>query len=255
MNKLKEIIANGRTIKYAARLLLAVIIGVALLGSLPTAVQAQPDPVELELGGEGAIGWSISNIMPGDSGTWAVTLSNTGSEDGFVTMWISDIDSGEGLNPESETGDKLPSGPGELDDYLQFSLSSTPSGRVSTELSLPGMIDTFPQSASASDIIISPLDAGEEVTLYWDWELPLETGNDVQGDSLSFTINYLLEEFPPPSPPPGGGGVVPVVRRCYLDIDMLGEITTLRITCCSNEVLKDYVARSEERRVGKECRL
>ncbi|GAH93843.1 unnamed protein product, partial [marine sediment metagenome] len=32
-----------------------------------------------------------------------------------------------------------------------------------------------------------------------------------------------------------------MVRRCYLDIDMLGEITTLRITCCGNKVLKDYV--------------
>ncbi|GAI86724.1 unnamed protein product, partial [marine sediment metagenome] len=32
-----------------------------------------------------------------------------------------------------------------------------------------------------------------------------------------------------------------MVRRCYLDVDMLGEITTLRISCCGNEVLKDYV--------------
>ncbi len=241
MNRLKEIIANGRTIRYAARLLLAVIIGVALLGSLPTAVQAQPDPVDLELGGEGATGWSISNIMPGDSGAVPVTLRNTGSEDGFVTIWISDIVSGEGTNPESETGDT--SGDGELDKYLQFNLSSTPSGRLSTELlSLPAIIDNFPQSVSDLNYIrMSPLDAGEEVTLGWEWELPPETGNDAQGDTLSFTINYLLEEFPPPSPPPGGGGGVPVVQRCFLDIDMLGEITTLRITCCSNKVVKDYV--------------
>ena len=243
MNKLKEIIANARTLKYAARLFLAVIIGVVLLGSLPTAVQAQPDPVDLELGGEGATGWSEANIMPGDIGSFTVTLRNTGSEDGFVIIWVSDIDSGEGTNPESETDT---SGDGELDKYLQFNLSSTPSGRLSTELlSLPATIDNFPQSVSDPDYIrISPLDAGDEVTLGWEWELPPETGNDAQGDTLSFTINYLLEEFPPPPPPPpppAGGGGGPVVHRCYLDIDMLGEITTLRITCCSNKVLKDYV--------------
>jgi len=62
---------------------------------------------------------------------------------------------------------------------------------------------------------------------------------------LHFTINYLLEEIPPPPPPPppvGGGGGMPVVKRCYLDIDMLGEITTLSITCCTNKVRKTYVA-------------
>jgi len=159
-------------------------------------------------------------------------------------MWISDIISGEGATPESETGDKSSSGPGELDNYLEFTVSSTPSGRLSTGLSLPGTINTFPKSAAASDIIISPLDAGEEVTLTWDWELPCETGNEAQGDTLHFTINYLLEEIPPPPPPPPtptGGGGGPVVLRCYFYIDMLGEITTLRISCCSNEVLKDYV--------------
>ncbi|GAI05200.1 unnamed protein product, partial [marine sediment metagenome] len=152
MNRLKEIIANGRTIKYAARLLLVGVIGLVLLGSLPAAVQAQPDPVDLELGGEGATGWSEANIMPGDIGSFTVTLRNTGSEDGFVIIWVSDIDSGEGTNPESETGDPEPPGEldaGELDDYLQFNLSSTPFGRLSTELlSLPATIDNFPQSVS-----------------------------------------------------------------------------------------------------------
>ncbi|GAI43995.1 unnamed protein product, partial [marine sediment metagenome] len=85
MNRLKEIIASGRTIRYAARLLLAGVIGLVLLGSLSVPAQAQPDPVDLELGGEGATGWSISNIMPGDSGSVPVTLRNVGSEDGFVT--------------------------------------------------------------------------------------------------------------------------------------------------------------------------
>ncbi len=237
---------NGRIIKYAARLFLAVIVGLFLLGSLPTPVQANGYPVDLEVGG-GEVGtsWGVSNIMPGDSDTEAVILHNAGSEDGFVTIWIDNIVSGEGENPESETGDKSPSGPGELDNYLQFSLSADPSDRLSTGLSLPGTIYTFPGTASASDIIVSPLNvgAGEDVTLHWEWELPLETGNDAQGDTLSFHINYLLEGFPSPPPPPpvtpsGGGGPA---GPCYFRVDMLTEITKLRISCCGNSVLKDYV--------------
>ncbi|GAI58083.1 unnamed protein product, partial [marine sediment metagenome] len=55
------------------------------------------------------------------------------------------------------------------------------------------IIDNFPQSVSDPNYIrMSPLDAGEEVTLGWEWELPPETGNDAQGDTLSFTINYHL---------------------------------------------------------------
>jgi len=34
---------------------------------------------------------------------------------------------------------------------------------------------------------------------------------------------------------------MPVMRRCELDVDMLTEITRIRISCCGNKVLKDYV--------------
>jgi len=54
---------NGRIMKYATRLFLATIIGVVLLGSLPTTVQAEGNPVNLELGGEGATSWNIANIL------------------------------------------------------------------------------------------------------------------------------------------------------------------------------------------------
>jgi len=231
---------KGRTIKYAARLFLAVIIGVALLGSLPMAVQAQ-EPIDLELGGEGATSWSIDNIMPCDNGTKTVTLQNIGSEDGFVTIWVNTIESDEGLNPEPETNKEVEDG-GELDDHLLLGLSS--SNGLSTNLSLPTTINNFPQSASDSNYIrINPLNSGDTVTLVWEWELPCETGNDAQGDTLSFTINYLLEEFPPPTPSPtGGGGGGGGVSECYLEIDMLGEITKVRVRCCSNSVIEDCMA-------------
>ncbi len=240
MSKLKETIRNGRTIKYAARLFLAVIIGLVLAGSLPAPVHAA-DPVDLVLGGEGATSWNIENIMPCDSGVKTITLHNAGTDEGFVTMWISDIVSSEGANPESETGDT--SEPGELIDYLLFNLSSIPSNRLSTSLSFPAYLYNFPQSASGPGYIrIIPLNADETVTLNWEWELPCPTGNEVQGDSVSFTINYLLEEFPPPPPPPpppprgGGGG-----SACSFEINMLGEIVEIRVDCCNNSTTTYHI--------------
>ncbi len=233
---------KGRTIKYAARLFLAVIIGVAMLGSLPMAVLAQePIPIDLVLGGEGATSWSIEHIMPCASGTKTVELHNAGTEDGFVTIWISDIVSDEGLNPEPETDTSEENG-GELDDHLLLGLSA--SSGLSTNLSLPTTINNFPPSASDPDYIwINPLNAGETVTLYWDWELPCETGNDAQGDTVSFTITYYLEELPTPTPTPtGGGGGGGGVAECYLEIDMLGEITKVGVRCCKNSVIEDCMA-------------
>ncbi len=177
------------------------VMGIAYAGFSPALVQAQeydPSVIDLVLGGEGATGWAIENIMPCDSGTQTVTLHNAGSADGFVIIWISNIVSGECVNPESETDTTEP---GELDDHLLFDLSAT---GLSTNLSLPTTINNLPQSIDDPNYIrISPLNDGDTITLNYDWELPCETGNEAQGDCLSFTINYLLEEFPPPpsSPP------------------------------------------------------
>lgn len=178
-------------IRYAARLLLAATVGLALVGFLPATVQASTNPVDLELGGAGATPWVISNIKPGDSGTKTVELHNAGSQAGFVTIWISNIVSSEGTNPESETGDTAE--PGELNNYLRLNLTAD---GLSTNLKLPTTINNLPHSVSgAYSIEVIPLKAGSTVNLQWKWELPTQTGNEVQGDTISFTTNYLLQEF------------------------------------------------------------
>ena len=245
MNKWYRLRKNawlGRVIRHTSGLFLAVIIGLVLAGSLPTPVHAA-DPVDLVLGGEGATSWNIDNILPCDSGVKTVTLHNAGTEAGFVTIWISDIVSSEGANPESETGDTLKTG--ELIDYLLFNLSSIPPDRLSTNMSLPTTLGNFPQSYEDPNYVrIIPLNAGDTVTLNWEWELPCETGNDAQGDTLSFDVNYALEEYPPPPPPRGRGGLGGGGGggACYFLIDMLGEITEVRVGCCGNKVFKTYVA-------------
>ena len=177
-------------IKYAIRPLLVVAIVLLLISLPPAPVQAQINPVDLELDAAGATPWVISNIKPGDSGSKIVKLSNVGSSDGFVTIWVSDIVSTEGLNPESETGNTAE--PGEAADYLQLNLTAT---GLTTNLNLPAIISNLPRSATASNYIeIIPLKRGTSINIVWEWNLPPQTSNDVQGDSISFTINYLLQE-------------------------------------------------------------
>ncbi len=176
---------------YISRLFLVLAMGLALFTTAPpAAVKADPNPVDLELGGTGATSWYLANIKPADTGTQTVELRNIGTKDGFVTIWVSDIISTEGLNPESETGNT--SEPGEHADNLLLNLSA--SGLI-TNLNLPSTINGLPQSATHYDYIeVTPIKAGNTVNLTWQWLLPAETGNDVQGDSIFFSINYLLRE-------------------------------------------------------------
>jgi len=189
--RLRKNMQITRVIQHTARLLLAAIIGLVLAGSFSAPVKAAGNPIDLVLGGEGATSWIITNIQPAASGTNTIALHNAGSKDGFVTIWVSDIISSEGLNPESETGDTTE--PGELTDYLLLNLTADGLG---SNVNLPTTINNLPQSATWADYIeLIPLKAGDTVDLQWDWELPAQTGNDVQGDSISFSINYLLREF------------------------------------------------------------
>ena len=162
-----------------------------LSGPIPHETYSKTYNVNLVLGGEGANGWSVDDVKPGKSGAWTVNLHNAGTECGVVYIWISDISDGEGMNPESETGNTAE--PGELTPYMLFDLYSS---LLSTNLSLPSTINYFPQStADATYLKIIRLNPGETATIDWQWAF-LETGspqNEVQGDSLSFSINYTLE--------------------------------------------------------------
>jgi len=200
----------GKLTKYGTRLALALILGLALIGSSPIPAQAQT-PIDLVLYGEGATSWNIENIKPGDSGTKTVELYNAGSRYGSVTIWISSIDEVD------HGGDGAA-----LDDYLLFNLSCE---RLSSNITLPATIHELPQGASDPNYLrINTLYAGTTVTLVWEWEFP-ETGepqNDAQGDSLSFSINYLLEELPS-----GDDGTASYQQ---LEIDILGKVTVATVS-------------------------
>lgn len=192
-------------IKCVVRLVLTVTVMVAAVMALTDsapASQAWANDVDLALDAEGTNSWNISNIAPGDSGSETVKLSNDSGVDGFVIIWISDLEPSQGDNPEPEPDTE---GDGELDDHMLFSLSCS---RLSSNITA-ATIHEFPQDPSGSSFTITPLKAGETVTLDWHWELPSDTGNEAQGDSLSFNINYGLEELTPSRRPSGGAAYIP----------------------------------------------
>jgi hypothetical protein len=168
--------------------------------------------MQLIIGGTGATSWNISNIKPGDSGIKTLTLSNSSVYTCVLHIWISNIVNTEGLNPESESGNTAE--PGELGDYLLFKTSST-SMALSTNIAMPALINNLPYSATTARYIkIDPFPAGQTVILNWEWELPAQTGNDVQGDGILFDINYMLEQTTTTTP-------------CWILIIMLGLLLIL----------------------------
>jgi len=208
----------GKLARYAVIAAVAGISGLTPLAAISGQAYSQAT-LDLELNGTGATAWSIANIKPGDSGIQSVELRNAGDIDGRVSIWISDI-------TESDHG-----GDGNrLDDYLLFDISCS---SLTDYIDLPARIDQLPQSAQDKSLSINPLVAGENVTLVWEW-LFQETGqpqDNAQGDSLSFTINYLLEEIPSSSGGGSGGGATGPSGPGpgWLKINVLGHTTYARI--------------------------
>ena len=177
------------------RVSLSLIASLILFGASPVlSAKADSGVVDLRLGDGQAIAWQITDICPGESGTETVVLRNAGYSGGFVTVWITDIEQTD------YAGDGA-----WLDDYVLLDISCS---KLSTNLNLPATVNELPKDASGNPgyLRISPLNEGETLTLIWQWSFLPEAGNEAQGDSFSFTVNYSLQAFPLPEPwePPAG---------------------------------------------------
>ncbi len=236
----------------------AIVICVLIAPSAP--VRAAPPPVDLQLCAIGSTPWNITNIKPGDCGVQMLSMCNAGNRSGALTIWISDICDCEGANPEPETGNT--GQPGELSQYLLF---RPVSNRLSANIPLPAILADFPQSTDdPKKITISPIAPGETIDLIWEWGLPTSVGNEVQGDCVSFTINYTLTEMPvtpvddgtdsggdkanPPAPPapapaPGLSAIIVTSPEKQVLVPTQGSGTvaeTQTVLAISNEVTLSF---------------
>jgi hypothetical protein len=174
-------------------LAIACVIGLTLPGLLPGTANAAG--LDLEISGEGATSWHINQVKPGDYGIKTVTLHNAGDTKGYVAIWIDGIIDNEGDNPESETGDTTE--PGELSRFLTLNISGNDVSpyTASSGFQLPVVLKNFPSSASDPlQLSEQPLAAGDTIQIQWEWSLPPQTRNDVQGDGVSFNIHYMLTQ-------------------------------------------------------------
>jgi len=186
------------------RLLIAAILAAtSLFMYLPVATVSALQAVDLNVLGFGATAWNVTGVRPGDSGGGIVTLKNSGANAGNVIVWLSNIRSVEGSRPEALNGGSTA---GELDKYIELALSGV---AVETNLAFPTNINNFPQSATSQTYIkFGRLNAGSTVDFIWMWSMPnlSASQNDAQGDSLTFDINYMIEEIPEIASGGDGGG-------------------------------------------------
>lgn len=124
---------------------------------------------------------SVNDIAPGDSGSGATTLENTGNIDGYVDLQFSTATNNEGDNPESE-GDTAD--PGDLGSVLTVTVDvGTTTVRSDT---FNTVFDGTEEDASV------PLNAGNTKDLTVSYDLPSSAGNDVQGDEAIGDITIEL---------------------------------------------------------------
>jgi hypothetical protein len=188
-------------------IMVAVLIASLLLMPIPFIPQvsaADADSLDLSIGDSESTPWNIDSVKPGDTGTEFVELTNQGSIDGYVIIWISNIVGTDG----SDDGAALA-------DYFRLTVEAD---GLNTTTSFPALIGDLPSTPSDfNKIVIENLTAHSSVQLTWTWEF-YDNGlpqNEAQGDGLTFTINYLLAES------------VPNVELSWTIVDVLGHQTVV----------------------------
>ena len=146
--------------------------------------------VDLEIGSSGSVPFHVSGIKPGDNGTIAIDLHNNGPHRCIVHLFVTNISEQDFSTDGAH-----------LDDYLRFTIShSTLEGNITFPAFIRDLPDAYPSNRTLN---ITHINASETIPLSWQWEFQ-ETGsptNDVQGDSLTFDIVFVMEDLTPAASP------------------------------------------------------
>ena len=132
---------------------------------------------------------SFSNVKPGDSGADNFKVRNAGSINGDLTVDISNIVNGPGTTPEPEP---LPDN-GELGANMNVVFwidSDNDKVQDVTEVELySGTMNgaTLPSDSMA-------MTAGAETYIGFSWSIPTSVGNVIQGDTVTFSIGFTLNQ-------------------------------------------------------------
>lgn len=147
--------------------------------------------------------FSATNVAPGDSGSGSSVLANVGSLSGELDILFSVITNTPGAGgTEYEGGSGELGGEAEIAVYIDVDQSGDwSSGDIglksdSTTYSHPtalnyATIDSYgSDSWDAVETMAAP--ASDNFTILW--RVPTTAGNDIQGDSVSFDVTFILEQ-------------------------------------------------------------
>jgi len=135
---------------------------------------------------------SVSNMKPGDFGSVVIKLENAGSIDGYVSMWIKDVINSPGTTPEPEpTPDN-----GELGANIKITIwkDDNNNGLVDDGETVYIREETLDSLNNMKVVNNLPLGAGDTVYIGFKWEIPTDVRNEIMGDSVTFTIEFVLSQ-------------------------------------------------------------
>jgi hypothetical protein len=156
--------------------------------------------------------FSVTDKVPGDSGSASADLANVGNTSGELDIAVSNYTSTESTGSTEYEYDEIGGeGVGELGGVLTIALFidvDESGGWTTGDIGLKSDETSYTYSAGEADLQYAAVSAydGDE----WDavltmaaaatddlvvlWDIPTSADNTIQGDSLSFDISFVLEQ-------------------------------------------------------------
>ena len=151
----------------------------------------QAGTLDLVVNGVGTFDASLDEgdgIAPGDSGSWDITLQNSGTVNGLLTATFANYQYIEG------TPDSIDEGTSDLRDvvYITMDLDGTPVDLSAFDTNNDGKVSLTELENQTIDL--GPLNAASSKTLTVHWEIDPDADNGIQGDKIQFDINFALTQ-------------------------------------------------------------
>jgi spore coat-associated protein N len=150
----------------------------------------QAGTLDLVVGGTGTFETSTGGdgIGPGDSDSFDITIQNTGTVDGTLKASFTNYVLTEG------TPSSVDSGSSNLEDsvWITLSLDGNPVDLSAYDTSGDGHVSLA--ELESQNIDLGALNAGTSETLTVSWEIDPNADNGIQGDKITFDIDFELDQ-------------------------------------------------------------
>ncbi|MGB9903868.1 MAG: TasA family protein [Desulfotomaculales bacterium] len=147
--------------------------------------------LKLDGGDDNVVKFTASNLAPGQSGKGTWTIRNAGNINGFVDLTGITVVNTGATPGTSEFAD----GSGDLGANMNVRLFIDANGNGDYDTG-DTEIYNGPLNSIASDYNLNlPLNSGETKYIGLAWNIPGTVGNSIQGDSVSFSMTFSLEQI------------------------------------------------------------